>query len=59
MIPKKLFSRYCREVAHMNSVIVTVVRRPTQTQAGQNHSTEMEDENKIPSLVKELLVNYR
>lgn len=26
MIPKKLFSGYCRETAHMNSVIVTVVK---------------------------------
>lgn len=58
MIPKKLFSGHCREIAHMNSVIVTVVR-PTQTQARQNHKTEMGGENKVPSLVKELLANYR
>lgn len=59
MIPKKLFSGHCREIAHMNSAIVTVVRRPTQTQARQNHNTEMGEENKVPSLVKELLANYR
>lgn len=49
MILKELFSGYCREIAHMNSVIVIVVRRPTQTQAGQNHSTEMEDEMRTKS----------